>query len=209
MHKLKHVLEEMAGEKAPGPTPTFSIFHLLYALELIAEKPIGRNKLAKELKVGEGVVRTIINRLKDASLIKTSRAGCVLTSKGLKIWREYKSIFKKMVKLEKNELTFAECNYAILVKNRGHKVKSGMEQRDAAIIMGAKSATTILFKTGCLRLPSVNEDLAKNFPNATKQITKLLKPEENDVIIIVSANSWEKAVYGSLAAAWTLIDNSN
>ena len=38
-------------------------------------------------------------------------------------------------------------------------------------------------------------------------MVRLLQPEENDVIVIGSADSLVKAEYGALAAAWTLIDD--
>lgn len=204
-YTFKQLLEKITGEKAPGPSPTFSIFHIVHAIELIAEKIIGRSKLAEELEVGEGTVRTIIRRLKDTGLITISKTGCVLTDKGLRLWNEYKTVFRKRVEIGKSELTIADYNFAILVKNCGDKVKSGMEQRDAAIMVGAKGATTIMFKKGRLIVPSVSNNIAKDFPRAANQVIRLLQPEENDVIVIGSADSLGKAEYGTLAAAWTLI----
>jgi predicted transcriptional regulator len=206
-YTFKHLLEKITGEKAPGPSPSFSVLHILHAIELISEETIGRSKLAENLKVGEGTVRTIISRLKDANLIATSKAGCTLTSKGLRLWREYKSVFKKKIEIGKNELTIADSNFAILIKDCGHKVKSGVEQRDAAVMAGAKGATTIMFKEGRLKIPSVSDDVAKDFPNAANQIVRLLEPEENDVIIIGSADSLGKAEYGTLAAAWAVLND--
>jgi len=206
-YAFKQLLEKITSEKAPGPSPTFSVFHLLRATELIAEKKIGRSKLAENLKVGEGAVRTIINRLKAAGLILTSKSGCSLTVKGLKLWREYKSVFKKKIEIGKSELTLANYSFVILVKNRGLKVKSGVEQRDAAVTAGAKGATTIMLKEGRLIIPSVSNNVAEDFPKAASQIAKILEPEENDVIIVGSADNLGKAEYGTLAAAWTLLND--
>jgi hypothetical protein len=72
---------------------------------------------------------------------------------------------------------------------------------------GAKGATTIMFKEGRLKIPSVSDDVTKDFPDAANQIVRLLKPEENDVIIIGSADSLGKAEYGTLAAAWTVLND--
>ena len=207
MHqRLKTTLERLAEEKAPGPSPSFSLFHLLIALELIAIKSIGRKGLAQELEVGEGVARTIISRLRDAGLILASKTGCSLTEEGVDVWREYRSILRK-VKVDKSELTFSDFNSAILARNRAHKVKSGIEQRDAAVMAGAKGATTILFKHGHLVFPSTDRDIGKSFPKASEQIVRVMQPQENDAIIIVSADSPEKAERAVLAAAWTLLDN--
>lgn len=204
---LKQLLEEVTSRKAPGPTPSFQVHHVMLATETMAQKPIGRNKLAKVLKIGDGTVRTIIGRLSYAGLIETSKAGCVLTKKGLSLWRDYQSILRK-VKIERNEMTDAEYSSALLIKNQGHKLRSGMEQRDAAVKAGAKSATTIAFRKGHLTIPSVSDNLDKDFPKAAHQITVLLKPEENDIIIVSSADAPEKAEYGVLAAAWTILGGS-
>jgi predicted transcriptional regulator len=205
--ELKETLERIISERGPGPSPTFSIFHMLHAIELIAEKKLGRGKLAESLSVGEGATRTIVDRLKGAGLIKTSKAGCALTDKGVKFWKKYKAIFEKKVEIGRNELTLSDCNFAILVKNRGNKIKSGVEQRDAAVKAGAKGATTIVFANNKLEIPSVSSDAKSDFPKATTQILKLFKPEENDVIIIVSAEDLRKANYSALAAAWTLLED--
>jgi len=61
---VKEILNSLIKEKAPGPALTFTLLHLIKALELMAEGPIGRGKLAKSLGIGEGTVRTIIKRLK-------------------------------------------------------------------------------------------------------------------------------------------------
>ena len=204
---FKQSLENLIREKAPGPSASFSVFHLLLALSIIAEKPVGRSKLAEELDLGEGVARTLIGCLRDAGLIKTSKAGCFLTDKGLRLWKECESTFK-MTKIGKSELTFADYNFAILVKNRGHKVRSGMEQRDAAVMAGAKGATTMIFKKGRLIFPSTNKDVAEDFPEASTQISSLLGLKENDAIIVASSDSSCKAEYGALAAAWTLLNDN-
>lgn len=206
MTKFKHLLEVTIG-KAPGPSPMFSLFHVLRALELVAQKPIGRGRLAENLEVGEGTVRTIIERMREAGLVTVSRVGCALTTKGLRFWKEYNSVFQRRTDIGKNELAFAGYNFAILVKNSGRMVKLGVEQRDAAVMVGAKGATTILFKKGRLIIPSVSDDGAKDFPEAASQIFRLLDPKENDVIVIGSADNSAKAAYGTLAAAWTIVDD--
>jgi len=204
---FKQFIEGVAGEKAPGPSTTFSAAHIFYALELVAEKPIGRNKLAEKLSVGDGAIRTIINHLKDAELIETSKAGCTLTAKGVGIWKKFKEFFPKRGEIEKTELTNAEHNYGFLVKDSGHKIKSGIEQRDTAIVAGAKRAVVIVSKGGHLSIESVSTDIAKEFPKATNQILKVIQPEDNDVIVIAGADILQKAKHAAFAASWALISN--
>lgn len=206
MMTVKKILEELLKERAPGPSPSFSVFHVMKALELTAkEGPIGRGKLSRELGIGEGATRTLLNRLIDAGLIATSKLGCFLTKKGETIWNDFQSIFPQKVKLEKSELTLTNYNIAVLIKGYGDKVKTGIEQRDAAILAGAKGATTLILKNQTLIQPGISENVARDFPEIFNQITKQLELEENDVVVIGSADTWEKAEYGALAAGWTLI----
>jgi predicted transcriptional regulator len=203
---FRRFIEGVAGEKAPGPSTTFSVAHIFHALELVAEKPIGRNKLAEELDVGAGAVRTIIGHLKDAGLIETSKAGCTLTAKGLNAWKKFQEFFPKRGEIEKTDLTTAEHNYSFLVKNTGHKVKSGIEQRDAAIVAGAKRAVVIVSKGGHLIIESVSNDISKDFPKATSRILKVTQPEDNDVIVIAGAYDLQKAKHAAFTASWALIN---
>jgi predicted transcriptional regulator len=202
---FKKFIESLARPKGPGPSTTFSMFHIFYALELIAEKPIGRTKLAEKLNVGEGAIRTIISRLKDAGLIVTSKEGCNLTDKGLSVWKRFEEVFPKRIKIEKTPLTTSEYNYAFLVKNRGHKIKSGIEQRDAAIMGGARRALVIVSKHGHLVIESVSNSIEKDFPEAANKILKDLKLENNDVIIIAGADNPLKAKRGAFAASLMLL----
>ena len=207
--RLKKLIEDLASEKAPGPSTTFSVAHIFYALELIADKPIGRNKLAEKLNVGDGAIRTIVNHLKEADLIQTSKAGCTLTVKGVSVWHKFTDFFPKRGRIERTELTNTEYNYAFLVKNSGHKIKSGIEQRDAAIVAGAKRAVIIVSKGGHLSIESVSDNIAKDFPEATNQILKVIQPKDNDVIIIAGAYALHKAKNAAFAASWALINGKN
>ncbi len=202
---LKKLITEIAGKKAPGPSTTFTVFHVFYALELMSQKPIGRNKLAKKLNVGDGAVRTIISRLRKAGLIETSKEGCSLTKKGGDVWAQFEQIFPKRVEIAKSELSQSDINFAFLVKNSGQKVQSGIDQRDAAIIAGARKALVIVFKDGHLRIESVSNCIEKEYPTAAKQILRELNPQDNDVIIVASADSALKAKRGAFAASWSLI----
>jgi predicted transcriptional regulator len=203
---LKKLINEIAGKKAPGPSTTFTVFHIFYALELMAQKPLGRNKMAEKLNVGDGAVRTIISRLRKNELIETTKEGCALSKKGLEIWQQFEQVFPKRLKVEKSELATSEYNFAFLVKDAGHKVKSGIDQRDAAIIAGARKAMVIVFKNNNLSIQSVSDDIEKLYPKAASEISQDLTPQENDVIIIAGAESAMKAKRGAFAASWSLID---
>jgi len=204
---LKKQLEEIAAEKAPGPSPSFSVLHVLLAIEYVAENPTGRKQLAEMLGVGEGVARTIIERLRAARLVAVSREGCFLTEEGLRLHKRYGEALSK-AEIGKNELTLADSNVAVLVRNCVQRVRSGMEQRDEAVRMGAKGATTLLFRNGRLRLPSSDIDVDRTYPRFTKEAMNVLRPRDNDVMIVVSAETRTRAELGALAAAWTVLNCS-
>jgi DNA-binding MarR family transcriptional regulator len=205
---FKRFIEDLAHEKAAGPSTSFSMFHIVYALELMAQKPIGRNKLAEKLGVGDGAVRTIIHHLLDAGLVETAKAGMSLTQKGEKTWRQYETLFPKHAEVEKNQLTHSAYNFAIVAKGYGGKVKSGIEQRDAAIMGGAKRAIAIVCRGGHLVIDSISENIEKEYPEAAKTILKGLTPKENDVIVIAGSDDEPlKARRGAFAAAWVLLAN--
>jgi len=208
MKPFKTFIEDIASAKAPGPSMTFDASHIFFALELMAAKTIGRNQLAKKLEVGEGTVRTILSRLKNDGLIETSRKGCNLTEKGQVIWKKFEQLFPKQAEIGKTELTNTKHNYAFLARNTGQTVKSGIEQRDAAIVAGATGAVIIVTKQGHLTIESVSNRLEKQFPQATDQIQKTLQPQDNDVVILVGAATLPKAKHGAFAASWTLIGDN-
>jgi predicted transcriptional regulator len=203
---LKKLITEVAGKKAPGPSTTFTVFHIFYALELMSQKPLGRNKLAEKLSVGDGAVRTIINRLKEYGLIEITKEGCILTQKGWEIWRQFEQVFPKRLKIEKSELATADYNFVFLVKGAASRVKSGIDQRDAAIIAGARKAMVIVVKNNALSIQSVSDNIEKLYPKAANEIHQDLDPKENDVIIIAGAESALKAKRGAFAASLSLID---
>jgi len=91
------------------------------------------------------------------------------------------------------------------VRNIGQKVGSGIDQRDAAIIAGARKALVMVFRNGHLCIESVSDCVEKDYPRATSQILKELAPQNNDVIIIAGANSILEAKCGAFAASWSLI----
>ena len=203
---LKKFIQEVAGKKAPGPSTTFTVFHIFYALELLSHEPLGRNKLAKKLNVGDGAVRTIISRLRHAGLIETSKEGCSLSKEGLEVWGQFEQVFPKRLEIGKSELIESDFVFAFLVKSCGQKVQSGIDQRDAAIIAGARKALVIVFEDGHMRIKSVSDFIEKQYPTAANQILKELTPENNDVIILSGGDSALKAKRGAFAASWSLIE---
>ncbi|MCW3981777.1 MAG: hypothetical protein NWE81_01475 [Candidatus Bathyarchaeota archaeon] len=157
--------------------------------------------------MGEGVTRTLIERLKGHGLVFVRKKGCALSKKGKEYWSSLQAVFPKSVVLGKSGLTLARFNAALIVKGYGHRVRRGMEQRDAALMAGAEGATTLVFKDGKLAIPPGNQDIAERYPKIHGKLIDSLEPEENDAVVIGCASTLRTAEYGAWAAAWSLIDD--
>jgi hypothetical protein len=94
--------------------------------------------------------------------------------------------------IPKCSVALGEFNYVVLLKQFGFAIKSGIEQRDAAIKMGALGATTLLFKDDKFVIPSTNYDSLRKELHIAGLLIEKLNPENGDVIIIGSATEDER-----------------
>lgn len=184
---------------AVGPLPRFAEAQVGRALEIIAKhETIGRKKLAEELSVGEGSVRTILDRLKRDGLITSSRRGHALTPRGK---RKLRAGGKKFVQIDAGDLTVGEVDVATIVRGAASKVKRGIEQRDEAIKAGADGATVFVFRCGKIQFPDGFMDIRKKL---ARFLIETFEPREGDVIVIGTAPDPARAEEGAKAAARSL-----
>ena len=205
--RAKSVLERTVRETVAGPSATFSKLHAYKAIVLLGERSLGRNTLFKELGIGPGAVRTLITRLKNMALIEIESSGCKLTEKGRAIRNEIMQHIPSSKRIVAGRLSVGRFDHAVIVRGASERVRSAIEQRDAAILQGARGATTILFKNEKFALPGDSSDCERDFPDkAWSTFRDEFSPRNGDVIVVSSAESSLKAEYGALAAAWTLLD---
>lgn len=213
---IRTILNNFIENKAPGPKSNIFVFHLEQALRLIAEgdinrknKPIGRQKLANSLGLGAGSIRSLLKLLKKENLIQTSKSGNEISKKGENYLKKLKKVIPNIemeIKSAK-DLTNSTNNFALLIKECSEKIDTGMVQRDAAIKIGATGAITIILKDGKYSIPQIKgfNDLQKEYPQFVKELETKLQIEENDIIIIGTADDSIKARTGVWAAAYSLI----
>jgi len=205
MPKLIDLLRGITEAKAPGPTPSFSSVHVLKVIWLIRDYgPIGRSRLAQLTGLGEGSIKTLLNRLRAAELIEVTDRGVILTNKGRLLGSLLKRIVPKTALLSKMPITIGRYGYGVMVKGMAGNVRIGLEQRDEAIKAGASGATTIIKVDNELILPP-SLKLSQKYPETSKILTEIFEPENNDVIVIGCADDPLLAEYGALAAVLTLI----
>ena len=112
--------------------------------------------------------------------------------------------------LENEEYKTCFC----LMKNMASKLKSGIEQRDAAIKMNGSGATCLVYNGSHLRFPSSSSSQEEKDLILTEKVQNYFKTkimdfnvelEKDDVIIIGFGDNFETARLSTLSAALTLI----
>jgi len=206
MDALK-LIRGLAKSRSIGPNPSFTEFDLVKTLEIVdSEKTIGRTRLSKELGIGQGATRTILDHLGRGGLLRIQRSGCILTSKGSGLVKELKSIVKVGFEVPQTIFPIGPFNSGALIAKAGKRIRRGLEQRDAAIRAGASGATTLVYRDGKLLFPP-EEVASEGWPEISKKIIKIFQPNEDDVIIVTGGASPKLAEAGARAAAWTLLEN--
>ena len=184
-------LEKVTSRYAPSRVLSFDVVHVFAALQMIGKNnnTTSRNTLCTGLVLGEGTIKTLVKHLKMQGLIETSNRGTKLTVKGKSICEGLLSAIPAEMSLPKCSVALSRFNYAVLVREFGFAVGLGIEQRDAAIKMGAKGATTLLFKDNKFVMPANSDDSLKKEREVRRMLIEKLKPIEGDVIIIGSADN--------------------
>ena len=212
MHMYVKALIKVTDRYAPSRTISFDVVHIFKSLQLIERKGhVSRDILSIELGLGQGIIKTLIKHLKMQKMIYTTNSGTKMTEKG-------KSIFSQLLTSMPVEMIIPRCsvalgkfNYAVLLKQFNFAIKSGIEQRDAAIKIGAKGATTLLYKDAKFIMPSnmTYDPLRKEPQIRTLLIERFYPLEEGDAVIIGSDDISRKTaeLAAKSAAIITIMDH--
>jgi hypothetical protein len=180
--------------------------HVFKALQLLStDNYVSRASFCKELHLGEGSVKTLILHLKDAGMVKSTKAGTFLTKKGRHLIKDFLDVISNECDLKKGTITASKFNHAVILRNYGNKIKSGLEQRDYGILYGATGVITLLFKNRRFVFPSDEKDALVNDKAIKKKLDDKLKPKNGDAIIISSADDpFVAEISSKNSALWTL-----
>ncbi len=201
------MIEKITSKIAPGRAPSFNETQVIKAWEIIGTGgPVGRIKLSKELELGEGTIRTFLRHASKEKIIKCSRHGIALSEHGRRLFSELRSKISPGTEVPSSSLTIGPINVAVLMKGAAPRVRTGVEQRDAALKAGALGATTLVFSRGKLTMPASEEDAFKGISSIRNMLLSKLDPRENDVIIIGCGESRKLAEQGATMAALELLD---
>ena len=159
----------------------------------------------KEIQLGEGAVKTLILHLKEAGMINSTKSGTFLTPKGLKITNQIQNIIPKECKIKKCNTVKGRHNYAIILKKYSNAIKTGLEQRDYAILYGSSECITLVYKNKKLVFPGDEKECFIKDVKIRKSVLENLSPEEGDVIIISSSDDpFVAEISAKNSALWTL-----
>ena len=204
------IIDRITSKIALGPAPSFNEAHVVKVLELIGHYGnIGRIRLSKELRFGEGTTRTLLKRLRNEGITQSSRSGISFSEDGKKLFDEIRNKISNCIEVQSSPLTVGSCNIAVLIRNSAQVVGNGLEQRDIAIMSGATGATTLIFSNDMLSLPTGEENLSESMPELHDELVNQFNPKENDVIIVGCGENRENAEMGAKMAAIKLLSTSN
>ncbi|MDA4119828.1 MAG: hypothetical protein OK436_04510 [Thaumarchaeota archaeon] len=206
MPSLSNLLE-ISERPIQGPPASFERAHLLLAFITIGESGvIGRQSLAVRSGLGEGAVRTVIKKLREDGYASTTASGCHLTGAGKRVYRSIQQKLSPIVSLDGSKLTVGDSQVGMAVRDAARNLKSGLEQRDAAVKVSATGASTYIMKSGKFAIPGGSSDCEKDFPSKLwSSLRDQFSPKNGDAIILCGARNETTAKLGALSAALTLV----
>ncbi|HVB12810.1 MAG TPA: DUF4443 domain-containing protein [Nitrososphaerales archaeon] len=210
---LKKQIQAVLASDYRGPKAAYGEVDILKSLFAIGKSKtnLGRTRLGQLTGLGQGEVRTLISRLKNSGLIVVDAKGASLTEKGK---REFVGITKSLPyssQVEARTIGLGKYAWSIVVRDNQTKIRSGIEQRDGSIRVGAGGALTVIYSSGKFMVPSVDKNSANTDCEAlgpTEPWTTIRsegKPKNGDVVIVSWADSLLQAEAGALAAALTIL----
>jgi len=180
----------------------------LFILWLLkTEGEIGRYRLAKMLGVSQGIARGMLTQMKRRRLIIVRpRAGARPSQKGLGELSTLMSrhSLKLVERFDQELLGLGPASVVFQVSGQSHRLRHGIEQRDAAIKAGATGAVTFFFDGKILRFPGVVEPVSRRSFATFEQLKARLRMRKGDVVLIAFADTWWEAARGGFWAVRTL-----
>ncbi len=206
LRKNIQALQDIVSRKGSSKVLTFSIPHVLKALQLLTdERFVSRATFGKEIHLGAGAVKTLILHLKEEGLADSTKSGTFLTEKGHRLTNHIQSAIPKECKIKKCSIIQGEYNHAVLLKNYSKVVKTGLEQRDYAILYGSSGCTTMVYKNKKLVFPGDEKECFIKDVKIVNDLLENLCPDEGDVIIISSSDDpFVAEISAKNSALWTM-----
>lgn len=185
-----------------GPKPNYSPYHIWKCYSILDKQgPLGRRALANLIGLGEGSVRTMLDRMAKEGCIELTKRGTAITQRGRD---KYLGFGVTLIDIGMIEGSIGRFDCAILVMGRAGVITTGAEQRDEAVRAGAENAIILVGRNGKIVFPDDDrypDQVAMHF------VREVFGVQDGDVIIIGGASSYEKAEKGAVSAALALAED--
>ncbi|MDP3765890.1 MAG: DUF4443 domain-containing protein [Nanoarchaeota archaeon] len=175
-----------------GNIPNFTKIDILRCF-LRFQKNIGRQDLARELELGEGTVRTILEILKSKKLLDSTKKGHFLSKRGDELLRQIYEILSMPRNVAIQSIYPNLKKIGVVVRNTSN-LKELYKLRDIAVKNGADGALILKFEN---RLYAPESDYEQDY----KELEKNFNFKNGDVLIVAFSNENRYAENGTLAIA--------
>lgn len=181
-----------------GNIPNFTKMDVLRCF-LRFSKKIGRQEIAKELELGEGTVRTILETLKAEKLLDSTQKGHFLSKKGDETLNRIYGTLSMPRNVTLQGIYPNLKKIGVVVRNASN-LKEIYKLRDIAVKNGADGALILKFEN---RLYAPESGYEQDY----KELEKSFDFRNGDVLILAFSSEKRYAENGSLAIAVELNDS--
>lgn len=189
MRRPYDVLCGMVARKGSSKMLTFGAPHIFKAMRIMLEqKYTGRQSLGSYLRLGAGATKTLVARLRQHGLADSVRAGTFLTPGGVLFAQELFRDIPSQCSLEQCSVAGGMYNHAIMLRDPAGMIRNGIDQRDYAVMYGARGATTLAFEDNKFVFPGEAADCMSEDQDARDALLARLGPGDGDLVIITSAD---------------------
>lgn len=175
-----------------GNIPNFTKIDVLRCF-LKFNKNLGRQELARELELGEGTVRTILEILKSKKLLDSTKKGHFLNKNGCEILNQIYEFISMPKDITIKNIYPDLKKTGILIKDVSN-LKELYKIRDIAVKNGADGAIILKFDNK-LYAPEYN------YEQGYEELEKYFDFKNNDVLVIAFSNEKRNAENGAIAIA--------
>lgn len=156
-------------------------------------KSIGRQELAKELDLGEGTIRTILDILKSRKLLESTKKGHFLSKNGANIMDKIHYFISNLQIIDMKDVYPSYKKIGVIIKNIPN-LKGVYKLRDIAVGNKADGAIILAFDD---KLYAPEYEYEQDY----KELEKYFDFKKNDVMVIAFSNELRHAETGALAIA--------
>lgn len=180
-----------------GNIPNFTRIDTLRCF-LRFSKNAGRQELAKELELGEGTIRSILEILKSKKLIDSTKKGHFLSRRGKDALSRICGCISIPKKMASQDIYPHLKKMGVVVKNM-QNLREIYKLRDTAVKNGADGALILRFDG---KLYALESDYGQDYT----ELEKYFDFEDNDILAVAFSGKKRHAENGALAIAVELSD---